>query len=79
MKTRIQKLLRDNPGGMSHGDIAAALGEPQEQVLMCLNLMHGDYHVIRTSMDRWHMIPLSDPPPVVQPASYADYADGDAP
>lgn len=63
MKTRILKLLSQHPDGMTHGDIAQAIGEPQEHVLQCLFRLRLEFVAHRTLDDRWHLIDVSEPPP----------------
>lgn len=70
MNTRILKLLRSHESGLSHGDIATALGEPQEVVLQALNVMQHDFDVFRTVDDLWHSVFICDSRPLSKPRSH---------
>lgn len=66
MKTRILKLLTTAQQGMTHGDIASAIGEPQEHVLQCLFQLRLDFAAMRSMDDRWQLIDVDDPPPKME-------------
>ena len=70
MNTRILKLLRSHESGLSHGDIATALGEPQEVVLQALNVMQHDFEVFRTVDDLWHSVFIADSSRLRTPRSH---------
>lgn len=72
MKTRILKLLNQNQSGMTHGDIAQAIGEPQEHVLQCLFQLRLEFVATRSMDDRWHLIDVAEPPPVMPAGKWGE-------
>lgn len=75
MKTRILKLLQQNPLGMTHGDIAHALGEPQEMIIPCLHSLQWSGPVGRTGLDHWYLVDVSAAPKQAEPKNYADFVE----
>ena len=75
MKTRILKLLKDNPHGMSPEDIATALGEPQEMVIPCLHRLQWSGPVGRTGLDHWYLVDVTAAPRQAEPKNYGDFVE----